>query len=133
MEIKYSLEELPEVAAKIIEFSQNKIILFFGEMGAGKTTLIKEIVKQLGSSDHVSSPTFSLVNEYISNSGSIYHFDFHRIENEEEAFDMGFEEYVYSGAWKLIEWPQKIKHLLPENKTEVRLETAGSERKLTLI
>ncbi len=134
MEINFSLDQLEGIATKIIEHSQNKIILFIGEMGAGKTTLIKEIVKQLGSEDRVSSPTFSLVNEYNSSSGLIYHFDFHRLENEEEAYDMGFEEYVSSPAWKLIEWPQKIEHLLPKNKTIIKLESlANGSRKITLL
>ena len=133
MEIIFSLNELDKIAEKIIVQTQNKILLFIGEMGAGKTTLIKEIVKQLGSQDRVSSPTFSLVNEYNSSSGTIYHFDFHRLENEEEAYDMGFEEYVSSPAWKLIEWPQKIEHLLPAEKTVVQLETLkNGKRKMIL-
>lgn len=131
MEIIYSLDELPAVAKDIISKTENKILLFIGEMGAGKTTLIKEIVRQLGSDDRVSSPTFSLVNEYQSPTALIYHFDFHRLEDEEEAYDMGFEEYVFSNAWKLIEWPQKIEHLLPEQKSIVRLKnTADQKRKL---
>lgn len=133
MELTYCLEDLPIVAEKIIEESNNKIILFSGEMGAGKTTLIKEIVKQLGSNDRVTSPTFSLVNEYESTSGPIYHFDLHRLENEEEAFDMGFEEYVFSAAWKLIEWPQKIQHLLPEKKTSVLLQTTKDNKRKLLL
>lgn len=134
MEIIYDLKSLATVASKIIAQARNKTLLFKGEMGAGKTTLIKEIVKQLGSDDRVSSPTFSLVNEYKTPSGRIFHFDFHRLEDEAEAFDIGFEEYVYSDAWKLIEWPQKIAHLLPEEKTVVFLETTPDhQRKLVLI
>lgn len=129
MEITYSLDELETVATKIIENSKNKLVLFIGEMGAGKTTLIKEIVRQLGSTDRVSSPTFSLVNEYKTPTSAIYHFDFHRLENEEEAYDMGLEEYVFSDAWKLIEWPQKIEELLPEEKTIVLLETIGEQKR----
>lgn len=133
MEIIYGLNELKTVADKIIKAADNKILLFIGEMGTGKTTLIKEIVKQLGSDDRVSSPTFSLVNEYQSASGPIFHFDFYRLENEEEAFDIGLEEYVFSEAWKLIEWPQKIEHLLPEKKTVIVLETmTDHSRKLTM-
>lgn len=135
MEITYTLKNLPSVAKKIIAQTRNKTLLFKGEMGAGKTTLIKEIVRQLGSNDRVSSPTFALVNEYKTQSGPIFHFDFHRIEDEMEAFDMGFEEYVSSDAWKLIEWPQRIEHLLPDEKTVAVLEvvTENHQRKLLLI
>lgn len=129
MEISYTLNELHAVAAKIIAHAKNKTLLFVGEMGAGKTTLIKEIVKQLGSPDRVSSPTFSLVNEYKFPSGTIYHFDFHRIKDESEAFDMGFEEYVFSPAWKLIEWPQKITHLLPKEKSTLHLKVKSSDQR----
>ena len=110
----YTLEELPSIAKEIIKSSKNKILLFYGEMGVGKTTLIKEIVRQLGSSDNVNSPTFSLVNEYHNaNNEKIYHFDFYRINNENEALDIGVEEYFYSDSWCLIEWPNKVKNLLP--------------------
>ena len=110
----YSLGKLPEIAKEVIAHSRNKVLLFYGEMGVGKTTLIKEIVKQLGVLDNVSSPTFSLVNEYHSiNNEKIYHFDFYRINKEEEAMDMGIEEYFYSNCWCLVEWPNKIENLLP--------------------
>jgi len=91
-------------------------------MGVGKTTLIKELIKQLGSLDNVSSPTFSLVNEYDSRKGEkIYHFDFYRIKSEEEALDMGIEDYLYSDIWCFIEWPEKVKNLLPLNAVEIHL------------
>ena len=110
----YTLEELPKIAKSVIEFAQHKVLLFYGEMGVGKTTLIKEIVKQLGVLDNVSSPTFSLVNEYHSeNNEKVYHFDFYRIDKEEEAMDMGIEEYFYSNCWCLVEWPNKVENLLP--------------------
>ena len=110
----YSLQQLPEIAKDVLKFSEHKILLFFGEMGVGKTTLIKEIVKQLGVLDNVSSPTFSLVNEYHTKDGEkVYHFDFYRIDNEEEAMDMGIEEYFYSNSWCLVEWPNKVENLLP--------------------
>jgi len=114
MQQNYSLEELSGIAKGVIKNAKYKILLLEGEMGVGKTTLIKELVKQLGSKDNVSSPTFSLVNEYhTTNEEKIYHFDFYRIDEEEEALDMGVEEYFYSGEWCLIEWPNKIKNLLP--------------------
>ena len=114
MLLNYTLEQLPEIALEIINSAKSKILLFNGEMGAGKTTLIKEISKQLGVDDIASSPTFSLVNEYRTNKGEIiYHFDFYRIENEEEAYDIGIEEYLYSDAWCFIEWGHKVQNLLP--------------------
>ncbi len=91
-----SLDELPEVANKIINQLQYKLITFEGEMGAGKTTFIKEFVKALGTNDEVSSPTFSIVNEYETDNGKVYHFDFYRLNHEEEALDFGIEEYLYS-------------------------------------
>jgi tRNA threonylcarbamoyladenosine biosynthesis protein TsaE len=114
MQQNYTLKQLPEIAKKIIESVNGKILLFNGEMGAGKTTLIKEVVKQLGVKEIASSPTFSLVNEYqIDNKETIYHFDFYRIDSEEEAFDIGIEDYLYSDAWCFIEWGNKVENLLP--------------------
>lgn len=110
----YSLAQISTIASEIIQIVPNKVLLFYGAMGSGKTTLIKEIAKQLGVLEVASSPTFSLVNEYISNKGeTIYHFDFYRIDNEEEAYDIGVEEYLYSDAWCFIEWPNKVENLLP--------------------
>lgn len=115
MQQNYTLNELPKIATQIIKSVHCKMLLFNGEMGVGKTTLIKEIVKQLGVKDIANSPTFSLVNEYITTNGTtIYHFDFYRIENEEEALDIGIEEYFYDeNAWCLIEWGNKVENLLP--------------------
>ena len=110
----YSLQEIPNIAKEIISSAKHKILLFYGEMGTGKTTLIKEIVKQLGVDDIANSPTFSIVNEYLSRKGeTIYHFDFYRIEDEEEVYDIGIEEYFYNNAWCFIEWPGKVENLLP--------------------
>ena len=110
----YTLKELTSVAEEIIKNANHKILLFNGEMGAGKTTLIKELCKVLGVIDVASSPTFSLVNEYETNKNEIvYHFDFYRINNENEAYDMGIEEYLYSDTWCLIEWSENVKNLLP--------------------
>lgn len=118
----YSIEEVNSIAKDLISNAKYKILLFFGEMGVGKTTLIKEICKELGTNDVISSPTFSLVNEYRSESNTvIYHFDFYRIEDEEEAYDIGIEDYFDSNAWCLIEWPENIENLLPLNATKVRL------------
>lgn len=110
----YSLDQLSEIAAEIIQTVPHKILLFYGEMGSGKTTLIKEITSQLGVIDIANSPTFSLVNEYLSEKReTVYHFDFYRIVHEEEAYDMGIEEYFYSNSWCFIEWPDKVENLLP--------------------
>lgn len=118
----YTLQELPAIAKEIINEVSNKVLLFYGDMGVGKTTLIKELVQQLEVDDVVSSPTFSLVNEYHSRQGeTIYHFDFYRIDDEEEALDMGVEDYLYSNNRCLIEWPHKIKNLLPLEAVSVHL------------
>jgi tRNA threonylcarbamoyladenosine biosynthesis protein TsaE len=122
MNKNYSLENLAEIASLIIATAKNKTVLFYGEMGVGKTTLIKEICKQLEVIDTISSPTFSLVNEYkTSKNISIYHFDFYRITNQEEALDMGIEEYLYNNDWCLIEWPQNVENLLPLESVEIHL------------
>lgn len=122
MKQNYSLKDISVIAQEVIKNAASKILLFNGEMGVGKTTLIKEIVKQLGVTDTVSSPTFSLVNEYHSTlGGKIYHFDFYRINKEEEAMDMGIEEYFYSKNWCLIEWPNKIENLVPLKSVSIHI------------
>lgn len=131
-----SLEELPKVAGQIIESlqlinttSNVNCLAFYGEMGAGKTTLIKSICKELGVDDTTSSPTFSIINEYVTNSGrSIFHFDFYRINDESEAYDFGYEEYFYSGKLCLIEWPEKIENLLPvpHYKVKIMVDESGN-------
>ncbi|TDQ25525.1 tRNA (adenosine(37)-N6)-threonylcarbamoyltransferase complex ATPase subunit type 1 TsaE [Tenacibaculum caenipelagi] len=114
MNKNYSLNELTAIAKEIIATAPHKILLFYGEMGVGKTTLIKEICKVLGVEDIASSPTFSLVNEYKTNKNeTVYHFDFYRINNEEEAYDMGIEDYLHNNNWCLVEWPENVKNLLP--------------------
>ena len=118
----YSISELNSIAKEIIATSKSKMLLFYGEMGVGKTTLIKEICKELGTEDVANSPTFSLVNEYhTANKKIVYHFDFYRIEDENEAYDIGIEDYFYSEAWCLIEWPQNIENLLPLESTEIHI------------
>jgi len=122
MNKNYTLEDFPTIASEIIASVKSKQLLFYGEMGAGKTTLIKEICNQLDVLDTISSPTFSLVNEYeTSKTKKVFHFDFYRIEDEEEALDMGIEEYFDNKYWCLIEWPENIKNLLPLDAVQIYL------------
>jgi len=131
----YTLLEVDQIAREIIELISGKVVLFYGQMGVGKTTLIKEICKSLHTEDIISSPTFSLVNEYrTQNDEPIYHFDFYRIESEEEALDIGVEDYFYSGDWCLIEWPNNIQNLLPLDAVEIHLSHAAEgKRSIQLI
>jgi tRNA threonylcarbamoyladenosine biosynthesis protein TsaE len=115
MEFIFSLNEIESVAQKVLDTKPNEVILFHGEMGAGKTTFIKALVKKLGVTGSTSSPTFSLVNEYeAANNQLVYHFDFYRLKKEIEALDMGVDEYLYSGNWCFIEWAENIPNLIPE-------------------
>lgn len=134
MNIVFSLDQIQEVAEKIITSNPKKIILFNGEMGVGKTTLIKQLCKCLGVQDATSSPTFSLVNEYYtSNNQIVYHFDFYRLNKETEALDMGVDDYLYSGNWCFIEWSEKIENLIPEEHSVVTIELlADGKRELKL-
>jgi tRNA threonylcarbamoyladenosine biosynthesis protein TsaE len=134
MEIIFSLEEMREVAHKIIDENPNKVILFHGQMGVGKTTLIKALSLELGVQDSTSSPTFSLVNEYkISNNIFVYHFDVYRLQSEAEALDMGIDEYLYSGNWCFIEWAEKIPNLIPKDHSTIHLTiTVDGKRHLRL-
>ena len=134
MEITFSLEELNEVAQQILDQNPNKVILFHGEMGVGKTTLIKILAKKLGVTDATSSPTFSLVNEYqAANNQLVYHFDFYRIKNEIEALDMGVDDYLYSDNWCFIEWAEKIPNLIPDSHSVITISLqADGKRILTL-
>ena len=134
MEFNFNLQDLPFVAKEILLKVSNKTLLFYGTMGVGKTTLIKEISKQLGVTDVINSPTFSLVNEYEIAKDKIYHFDFYRIKTEEEALDIGIEDYFYSEHWKLIEWPEKISNLLPPNSTKIEMgKNKNGTRTLNII
>lgn len=122
MKRSYQLTDLSDIARWVLEVSKTRTLLFHGPMGSGKTTLIKELTHQLGVDHVTSSPTFSLVNEYHAKNGDIvYHFDFYRIEDEEEAYDMGIEEYFDSGAWCFVEWPEKVQNVLPLETDVVRL------------
>ena len=116
-------ERLAEVADDLIrEFGDQRVFALYGAMGAGKTTFIQAVCRQLGSDDTVTSPTFAIVNEYALNGGSsVYHFDFYRIRDLEEAFDLGYEDYFYGGSYCLIEWPERIEALLPEKYVRVEI------------
>jgi tRNA threonylcarbamoyladenosine biosynthesis protein TsaE len=135
MTITFSLDQLEEVAQQILEQNPDKVILFNGEMGAGKTTLIKQLCKTLGVEEATSSPTFSLVNEYQTTKNQIvYHFDFYRLNRESEALDMGVEDYLYSGNWCFIEWSEKIENLIPEHHSIITIQLLpDGKRTLELI
>jgi tRNA threonylcarbamoyladenosine biosynthesis protein TsaE len=121
MSLTYELSEIDSIAMQLLTQVKSKTLLFYGDMGVGKTTLIKALVKALGAPDLVSSPTFSLVNEYQSEQGKIFHFDFYRIEDEAEALDIGIEDYLNTSSWKLIEWPQKIESILDQNMQKLEI------------
>ncbi|MDB5020274.1 MAG: tRNA ((37)-N6)-threonylcarbamoyltransferase complex ATPase subunit type 1 TsaE [Pedobacter sp.] len=133
MEIEVNqLADLNQAALSLLEFAnEEKIFLFEGEMGAGKTTFIKAICEAIGVADVVSSPTFSIVNEYQGNHNQrIYHFDFYRIEDLREAYDIGYEEYFYSGDICLVEWPERIKELLPQEYVHVSITATTPDTRL---
>ena len=135
MNIVFSLDQIQEVAEQILAQNPKKIILFNGEMGVGKTTLIKQLCKSLGVQDATSSPTFSLVNEYhTTNNQTVYHFDFYRLNKETEALDMGVDDYLYSGNWCFIEWSEKIENLLPEETSTINISLLeDGKRSLELV
>ena len=119
-----SLNELPGIVRLLLNtWSKERVFAFYGNMGAGKTTFIKEFCRQLGVETIVNSPTFAIVNEYISSDGqSIYHFDLYRLERWEEMLDIGYEDYFYSDNYCLLEWPEKIENLLPDSHVKVMIE-----------
>ena len=133
IEVK-DLSELNEAAKQVIfNYSDDRIFLFYGNMGAGKTTFINELCHALGVTEHTSSPTYSIVNEYNSPSGRIFHFDFYRLKDEMEALDMGYEEYFYSGDYCFVEWSEKIPNLIPLNYVKIAIEVLDNQHRLITI
>ncbi|HBL78816.1 tRNA (adenosine(37)-N6)-threonylcarbamoyltransferase complex ATPase subunit type 1 TsaE [Aequorivita vladivostokensis] len=122
MEFTYTQKEIGKVAEALLKNSESNVFLFYGSMGVGKTTLIKELALQLGVKEPSSSPSFSIINEYDTPDGTVYHFDFYRINDISEAFDIGFEDYLYNGDYIFIEWPEKIEQLLPLDANKITLE-----------
>lgn len=129
MESIFKRKEISRIARSILEFTPSKTLAFHGAMGAGKTTLIKALVKELGGKGPTGSPTFGIVNEYQNEKGELlaYHFDFYRLEDASEALDMGIEDYIYSDAWIFMEWPEKIAELLPQDTTEIFMEVVDAD------
>ena len=123
MEIKINdLNSIRETAREFIDHMDGrKVFAFYGKMGAGKTTFIKAVCEELGVEDVITSPTFAIINEYSGKDDTIYHFDFYRIKKMEEVYDMGYEDYFYSGALCFIEWPELIEEVLPENAVKVQI------------
>jgi tRNA threonylcarbamoyladenosine biosynthesis protein TsaE len=128
----FTEEELPVIAADILQNCPHaRIFAFYGKMGVGKTTLIKAICRCLNVTDIVGSPTFAIVNQYLThNRDTLFHFDFYRINKQEEAFDLGYEDYFFSGNYCFLEWPEKIEPLLPENTTRIYLEEKNGMRNI---
>lgn len=132
--IAKSENDLPAIAKEIISSATNKTIIFQGEMGAGKTTLIGKLCAELNVLDKTSSPTFSIVNQYLTEENeTVFHFDFYRIENEQEVMDMGYEDYFYSDAYCFIEWAEKIPNLLPEEYTLLKIELTENNNRIISI
>nr|WP_068889699.1 tRNA (adenosine(37)-N6)-threonylcarbamoyltransferase complex ATPase subunit type 1 TsaE [Pedobacter panaciterrae] len=129
-----SLSDLDKAAISLLDFAgTEKIFVFEGDMGAGKTTFIKALAKALGVKELVSSPTFSIVNEYEGKGKTFYHFDFYRIKNLQEAYDIGYEEYFFSGNTCFIEWPEKVEELLPEHYIKVEIKILGENERVLSV
>ena len=130
--VSHSTDDLSSIAKQIVHESQsNKFIVFVGELGAGKTTLIGNICHYLGVNEYLGSPTFSLVNEYeLNKSSGIYHFDCFRINNDEEMLDIGWDDYLQQNKWIFVEWPEKIKNMLPEHFLLVNIKVDGNNRRI---
>jgi tRNA threonylcarbamoyladenosine biosynthesis protein TsaE len=131
MKFIFSLDEIDAISQKVIDSNPEKVILFNGEMGAGKTTFIKSLSKNLGVENATSSPTFSLVNEYqITANQYVYHFDVYRLKDQTEALDMGIDDYLYSGNWCFIEWAEKIPDLIPENHSIITISVLENGKRM---
>ena len=136
MEIRIKdIERLPEAAAQFVDnIRPGRVYAFYGRMGAGKTTFISEVCRQLGSADEASSPTFSIVNVYETDRlGTVYHMDCYRLEDEEEAFDAGLEDYFNSGSVCFVEWPERIEGILPEDAVAVTLDVEADTSRIVRI
>ena len=129
IELTYHLNEINATALKVLNLLESKVILFRGEMGAGKTTFINALLKAMKSDDVATSPTFSIVNEYKLPNDKIYHFDFYRIESIEEAYNFGVEDYLNSNHWLLIEWPDRIEELLTENTQTITITKIDNNKR----
>ncbi|PCJ97232.1 MAG: tRNA (adenosine(37)-N6)-threonylcarbamoyltransferase complex ATPase subunit type 1 TsaE [Flavobacteriaceae bacterium] len=134
-EIRYTEDNISIPVQKILTASTSKTICFYGEMGTGKTTLIKAIIRELGSRDTANSPTYGIVNEYFDRDGQLlaYHFDFYRLNDEREALDLGLEDYFDTGVLVLIEWPEMITSLLPDDTLDVFIETVDQNTRMLTI
>ncbi len=135
MELVYSEDQIDRIAEKILSTISGKTILFYGSLGAGKTTLIKAIVSALGGAQQGNSPTFSIVNEYSTKKGELlgYHFDFYRLEDELEALDIGLEDYLSQDAWIFMEWPEKIASFLPMDAEVIRIEIIDAKTRKIIL
>jgi tRNA threonylcarbamoyladenosine biosynthesis protein TsaE len=123
IEFKYNLEQIDTIAAKVLDQLKSKTVLFYGSMGAGKTTLINALLQAMKSDDVATSPTFSIINEYSLPNDKIFHFDFYRIESIDEAYNFGIEDYLDSKHWLFMEWPERIEDLLPKNAQTITIVT----------
>lgn len=130
IEIK-SLGDIDKAAKEFLAATEGKRhFAFYGSMGAGKTTFIKAVCEQLGTTDIVSSPTFAIINEYASAAGRIFHFDFYRIKNLEEAYNLGYEDYFFGDEYCFVEWPEKIEDIMPEHFTTVKITVTGDDSRI---
>lgn len=133
MEITYNIGDVSDVAKRIINNLTSRTVLVYGDMGVGKTTLIKSVVALLGSKDKVSSPTFSLVNEYEANNILIYHFDLYRIKDIDDLFNLGIEDYLFSDNWSIIEWPEKIENIVPINHDRIVIKINPDDSRTLIL